>query len=336
MNKLENNLFMRRPDHPNYKKRAHHHNYKSPAKYLITFLKNPQVPPFSRIIGDVKISEGSQAPHPELLPKGELIKEALEKWLEKFPQIKLRESVIMPDHIHLCLEVIASLPNGLSLAISGFKSILKNLDTATFSESTDKNRIISIFESGYNDRIAYTDEKWERQKNYVQDNPRRYLIKKKFPDYMLRRWNLRLGEEEFIAKGNIMLLKEPEHFVAKHYRRWSETESENFQRDARRKIESGAIPVSPFIHPKEKAIRDYAIKEGGCYIRICQNGFAERDSVSGFEFDLMGAGRLLLIAPVEHESRKIDMKYSLAQRLNSVAFLLVKLLKEKAPGLIKA
>lgn len=98
MNKLENNPFLRRPDHPNYKKRAHHHDYRRPAKYLITILKNPAIPPFSAIEGNPRLTEGDSAPHTAISPTGAFILEALRLWLIKFPQIRLADYAIMPDH----------------------------------------------------------------------------------------------------------------------------------------------------------------------------------------------------------------------------------------------
>lgn len=215
------------------------------------------------------------------------------------------------------------LANGLSRAIAGLEGKVSRLRHAALPENLRPDKMTPVFDKGFNDRIAYTEAQWERQRIYTRENPRRYLLKRMFTDFMLRRWHLKIGEIEYEAKGNIMLLKEPELLFVKHHRAWSAQESDDYQKACRRKIDNGSVAVSPFIHAKEKELRDYAINEGGCYIRICDNGFAERQSASGFEFDLMAAGRLLLIAPLEHDSRRRDMKYSRAQELNQIAFKLV-------------
>lgn len=241
----------------------------------------------------------------------------------------------MPDHIHLCLNVREYLPNGLNLAISSLKGRVSSLRHAALPDHLRSGNMEPVFTKGFNDRIAYNHEQWVRQMHYVKENPRRYLFKKRFPDFLLSRWTIKIGEEEFCAKGNIMLLKEPLLFTVKHHRKWSSTESDEYQNDCRIRIDNGEIPVSPFIHPKEKEIRNYAIEDGGCYIRICENGFAERQSASGYEFDLMAAGRLLLIAPNEHDSQKRELKYSYAQKLNSIAVRLVVLHDSGVIGRIK-
>ncbi len=339
---------MRKPDHPNYNRRARHHDYRRPAKYLITTLKNPTIPPFAKIEGDPRIAAGQQPPQPAIPPfakiegdpriaageqaphsvitaTGNFILEALKWWLEKYPQIEVAEFVIMPDHIHMCVHVRSYLPNGLSIAMSGLKGKVSSLRHAALPERFRQEGMVSVFEKGFNDRIAYNDEHWGRQIIYVRDNPRRYLIKRLFPDYMYRRWSLKIGDEVYVAKGNILLLKEPELFVVKHHRRWSAAESDNYQTACRLKIENGGIPVSPFIHPKEKELRNYAIEDGGCYIRICENGFAEREQASGMEFNMMAAGRLLLIAPAAHDSQKRELKYAYAKVLNTLAAKLVEM-----------
>ncbi len=334
MNKLSDNPFLRRPDHPNYNRRSRLHDYRRPAKYLITTLKNPAIPLFATIKGDPHLATGDDTPHPVLTKTGWFITEAMKIWQEKYPQIEISEFIIMPDHIHLCLHVTQYLPNGLSIAISGLKGYCSSLRHKALPGRFRLDKMVPVFEKGFNDRIAYTDEQWERQKRYTKDNPRRYLIKKLFPDYMYRLWKLRIGNNEYMAKGNILLLKEPALFVVKHHRKWTEQESEAYQAACKLKIENGEIPVSPYIHPKEKALRDYAINDGGCYIRICENGFADRQSASGFEFDMIATGRLLLIAPIEHETQKRDMKYTYAQELNEVAAKLVEMHQKGINGII--
>lgn len=334
MNKLTDNPFMRRPDHPNYNRRAYHHNYRRPAKYLITTLKNPAIPPFARIEGDPHFTTGANAPHTVITPTGNFILEAMKIWLEKYHQIVVAEFVIMPDHIHLCLNVKGFLPNGLSIAMSGLKGKVSSLRHESLPKSIRPDKMVSVFEKGFNDRIAYDDEQWQRQKNYIKDNLRRFLIKRLYPDYMTRRWKIKIGDEEFIAKGNILLLKEPMLFVVKYRRKWTNSESDLYQKTCRQKIENGEIPVSPFIHSKEKELRDYAIEDGGCYIRICDNGFAVRQAATGFEFDMMASGRLLLIAPLEHDTQKKELSYSYAQVLNTLAVRLVDLHDKGISGLI--
>lgn len=175
------------------------------------------------------------------------------------------------------------------------------------------------FAKGFNDRIAYTPEQWERQKRYVADNPRRYLIKKLYPDLFFRRWIIEIGGLSYMAKGNIMLLKNPDIQVVRFSRRYAEGEFEAKRERWMECTRTGGVLVSPFIHPKENAVRKAALEGGGAIIRVCENGFADRFSPQGDEFEYNGGCQLLLIAPVIHETRKEDMNYARAQFLNRIA-----------------
>ena len=58
-------------------------------------------------------------------------------------------------------------------------------------------------------------------------------------------------------------------------------------------------------------------------INAYTNGFAERESASGIEFELMAQGRLLLIASKEHSTEKEDLSYNWAQHLNELSISIV-------------
>ena len=85
-----------------------------------------------------------------------------------------------------------------------------------------------------------------------------------------------------------------------------------------------------------QAIRDSAVEEGCGIVRVTTNGFAERESATGAEFELMAQGRLLLIAPKEHSTRKESLSYSWAQQLNGLAMRIVNTFRGNVSGLIRA
>ena len=329
------NPFSKQPKHPNRKRRSKSHDYCRPARYMVTIRKDALIPAFSNVVGKSKIMEGSEAPQIQLLPGREYIEEAIALWKEKLTQITIAEQAIMPDHIHLCLDVWSYLKIGLSRAMSQLMGKISRCRHDRLPENVRPAEVQSVFEKGFNDSIARDQRQWESQKAYVRDNPRRYLLKKENPDYLLAKWMIAFGEYSYTAKGNIFLLRKPHLFQTKHHRAWSEEESENYQQHCRVMIDNGSVPVSPYIHQKEKAIRDYAIDNGDSYIRICENGFAEKETAWGREVDLMAEGRLLLIAPMEHSNRKIDMDWKRAHKMNDVAAQLAEACNGGALGSIR-
>lgn len=232
----------------------------------------------------------------------------------------------MPDHVHLCVNVFSNLPNGLSRAIASFAGMVTNSFWQTIPVERRPPIKLPIFSRGFNDRIAYDILSWQNQLRYVADNPRRYLLKKLHPDYLFSRWELTMPNGmQYVLRGNIFLLRQPTLFRVKTSREYTPEEAWAATKEWLRLLYSGAVPVSPFIHKHEKAIRDEAVHHGFPYIRICTNGFGEKEAPSGIEFELMSAGRLLLVGQRVHSTRKDVLQYDYAKSLNRLALELVEL-----------
>lgn len=325
-NPRPDNPYLRKPDNPNYLHRSFRHDYKRPARYLITLSKSPAIPRFSNITGNNDSTAALQ-----ITRTGHFFEEALAIWLGKYPQIKVANHVVMPDHIHICVDVRDYLPSGLSRAIASLKSATSSLRHNALPIQYKINGIQSVFTPGFNDRIAYTPQQWQRQIAYINDNPRRYIIKNNNPEFLLRRRSIIVDNKEYSAIGNIFLLDAPSLLQIKYSRHFTEREAADYAMQSKALIDNGSIPISPFIHPKEKELRDYAIEAGSSIIRICDNGFTERQFPSGIEFQLISAGRLLLISPATHNTQHTDMKYAVASEMNRLAHRLATLCNNNSP-----
>lgn len=295
--------FMRPPDRPSMLRRSSTHDYTSPSGYLLTLRKAVSTAPLSEISGT------PAAPVVTLTDAGRAIAAALEDWPVRYPQIRIYARAVMPDHIHVAMRVETSLPTGLSRCVAW----MMGCATRHYDNG------MPFFAKGFNDKIAFTNQIFERQILYVRDNPRRLLIKRMFPDFYRRRWHLLIDDNEFMAIGNIQLLRAPELLQVRFSRKFGQDEFASYVRRWQRCVYNGGTLVSPFIHPRERELKVFATENSGSYIRICENGFDERFAPSGREFELMAEGRLLLIAPVEHDTRKQVMTYSHAQQMNSLA-----------------
>lgn len=268
---------------------------------------------------------------------GECFCRALKKWIDRFPKIAVAGYVVMPDHVHICVEVKFYLEIGLGRAIASLKGYASDEFQCSLSSHHNQDRIgangvdgrqnrdlnasekQSFFQKGFNDRIAYSAEQWEKQKNYVIDNPRRYLMKKRYPMLYRMRWLITIDDCQYEASGNIHLLKNPDIRVVRFSRKYMAGEFERKKKEWEVCLRNCGVLVSPYIHPNERVIRDYALAKGGAVIRICENGFAQRFSPQGREFEYNALGQLLLIAPVNHNSQKEKLSYVKAQSLNMIA-----------------
>ena len=57
------------PKQPSMQRKAFHHDYRRPARYLITIAKSPAIPPLATIQGDPRCTDPSEAAHPPTPPQ---------------------------------------------------------------------------------------------------------------------------------------------------------------------------------------------------------------------------------------------------------------------------
>ena len=316
----DSNPFYREPLHPNYHRRSFRNDYCRPARYMVTIMKSSYVGALSRVVGNpMSMSPDTNAPHVDVLLPGNQIETALRLWLGRYHQIVVVKYVIMPDHVHLCIHVKEFLKIGLGSAIGNLMGRVSRLRHDAIPEHLRPAEMQPFFQKGFNDRIAYDDVQWERQQKYIEDNPRRYLIKRLFPEYYRNVWIVSIGDWQFYAMGNVFLLKNPDIQAVRFSRKFREDEFERYVVNWKKCVENSGVLVSPFIHPKEKEIRDYAISNGTSIIRICEKGFEGRISPQGREFELMSHSRLLLVYPEVYENETKEISYNKAREMNGMA-----------------
>lgn len=66
-----------------------------------------------------------------------------------------------------------------------------------------------LFAHGFNDRLLLRDGQLEHWKHYLQDNPRRLLMKREHPDLFRVQRGLVAAGQQFSAIGNRFLLDRP-------------------------------------------------------------------------------------------------------------------------------
>ena len=132
-------------------------------------------------------------------------------------------------------------------------------------------------------------------------------------------------EGRFEAYGNWDLLSEFQRVPVKISRKYSETELLSWKKLWHTNILNDGVLVSPFINPKEKKVRDWAMDNGGSIILLTHEPFSERFKPQGKMFDLCAEGRLLIIRipPNEQEAEYIRDNdrpcYAHCQRMNDIA-----------------
>ncbi len=303
--------------HPDFYLRAEWHDYASRCFYMITVNKSADAPVLSAVKGEIT-PQGAVA-RTELTPTGVIVENALKRIKEHYPFVEIGRIAVMPDHVHFMVFVKLAGKIQLGEVVRIFKKESSVYYKELFPESPIAKRGGSLFVDGFNDRIVYKQGQLDRFKRYVLDNPRRYYLRVSHPRFFNCCRNISLNGEVYSVYGNFMLLSHPIREFVKVSRRFTAEELQRRMAAWNETIRGAGVLISPFISPKEKEVMRAGIERGASIIRIVENGFPERYKPEGDWFDLCAEGRLLIIAPVNFNSRRERIKREQCVAMNELA-----------------
>lgn len=300
----------------NSSKRAFFHDYKKPGYYLITATAYPNSPALS-VLPDIPLDNLKKGemiiPQNTLL--GDSIKDEILAIPSYHPKLEIVRFVIMPDHIHFVVRVRAELKKPLGNELAGFFGSC----SAHSCRISKKISLVTLFQP-FHDRIIFDYQQLDRAIKYIEDNPRRLIVKRQFPDLFKRYLHLEIAGHEYAAFGNIFLLRSIYLLPVRIHRRWTEAEFKAYKDYCIREMEKGAVPISPAIRKNEKDILNLALDKGGSVIMLTDQGFEDRFKPKGQRFDLCAEGRLLLLAPwPDNTGRKSTAGYNEFHEMNDFA-----------------
>ena len=299
-----------------YLQRAEWHDYTSRCSYLITLRSNPNIGALSDIVAKrTRIDYKARWIPSEA---GKIAMNSVRNINRIFPWVEVVRYAIMPDHVHIMLYVTEKTDVHLGTIINRFeidctKEYNLHLPIG-FSESPE-----SFFLPGYNDKIVHKSGQFNNFKRYVEDNPLRYALRMEHPEYFDRCQNISIDGEYFTVYGNFFLLRHPLISCVRVSRTFTEEEMIDKRKEWDEIIRSQGVLVSPFYSRAEKEIRDKGMAEGAKIIKVMPNGLPDRFKPSGRDFDLCCEGRLLMIAPAEHQTRKLVLKRDMCMHGNKIA-----------------
>jgi hypothetical protein len=175
-----------------------------------------------------------------------------------------------------------------------------------------------LFERGYNDLINKHYDMLPRMLNYLDDNPRRLAIKRAHPDYFKVRFGIRIGEQTYAAIGNRFLLDHPDKLQVQCTRRLTDDEVRSTTEQYISKARQGAILVSPAISKGEQHVMRTALDEHLPIIFLTPWGFTTFSKPGHQYYNACAEGRLLILAPWEHQTQRIPLTRAMCLQLNSM------------------
>lgn len=276
-------------------KRAFWHDYTGTGFYMITLVTAPRRPLFGRL------SERGV----ELSPEGVCVLEAWRRMPQFTPQLDTSTLCVMPDHLHGILCVRERLTRPLGAVIRGFKSGV----TAELRRRAGE-AALGVWQEGYHDLIALDPASLHAYHDYILDNPRRARLKAAHPDLFTRIATLAapclpaLPEgRTWAGFGNRFLLEMPRRMALRVSRSVSDAELERVKRGVTAQVRQGAVMVSPFISPGERALVDLALELPSARVIVIKGGgFRPLYKPGGRYFDLCAQGRVLILSPYAYSN----------------------------------
>lgn len=319
---------------PSMKRRCNEHNYSDRGIYMITMAIEGRAPLLGKLTGDPSIKEGDNAPHIELTPLGKRVGECWYAIHQYYPAIDSLKLCIMPDHIHGILFVRSKIERHLGHVINGFKTgcrkaarelgLLPVGYTAALPQYTEQSpwhpHHGTLWEPGFNDRILYGKGQLQRMMAYLDDNPRRLLLKRLHPEFFTHLGKLIVAGMEMDAMGNRFLLDNPVKIQVQCSRSFTNEDIERMKTIILdQAFDQGAIIVSPCISPGEQQIATAAMTEGIPLIVLLLNGLSPLFKPTPRYLEACIEGRLLILAPFPYQNEKMENMRQRCLQLNTLA-----------------
>ncbi|MBR3089822.1 MAG: transposase [Prevotella sp.] len=299
------------------KRRTPWHDYSRKGTYMLTLVVRERRALLGTLCGSLV---GEKGPYVEHSALGNAIAQEEQKKIHRFyPQLEVWKLCIMPDHLHMIVRVNENMENGkhLGKVVAGFKSGCNNAYWKLFYMNEPPRQ--GLFETGYCDKILMNDGQMDKWTRYLDDNPRRLMMKRQNPDLFTILTGMEVAGEKCQVVGNRFLLNIPDKVAVIVHRRYTNEENARLREEWLACGERGGVLVSAAISPKEKEVLREAMNRGYNIILLRENGFPKLYKPSGEAFDACAGGSLLQISPWEFHYEKKVITREQCLHLNAMA-----------------
>lgn len=205
-----------------FHRRAISHNYYAPFIYHIILKKAKCCESFGSVSGDPRIPPGAPGcARIDESPIGRIIAKVILHLPFEFPAVKILQFCVMPDHVHLLLQIVCRTDKHLDRYIKDLKEMIASRYAVTTGKDIEP---AMIFEPGYCDKPLYDNRSLDGLFRYIRENPHRLAVRMQFPQFFRRMRRLKIGERVCEAYGNLFLLRNPDKEAVKVSRSYTPEE----------------------------------------------------------------------------------------------------------------
>ncbi len=142
------------------------YDYSSNGYYFITVCTHNRKNIFSNIVGDGVYD----IPKTKLTHCGEIVEKYMQKMNSQYDNVCIDKYVIMPNHIHLILEVkndgMSQAPSPTNAIVPKFISLFKRYCNREYGKN--------IFQRSFHDHIIRDENDYLKIWNYIDTNPQKW------------------------------------------------------------------------------------------------------------------------------------------------------------------
>ena len=318
-------------------------DYKGAGIYHITMTVAEHFPLFGELVGDTP-DEACIALNAFGKRINWLVRDLPSFYVPKGIDIKILAVQVMPDHIHVVLQVLRAMPRPVGEIVRSFKSaataIYKReyLNAANGGNNAAKDndsarqqnppqavvafaRIFASISSlwqpipaGYHDCFLHERGQLRRMIDYVHDNPRRLALKRANPDLFRIHQQTSVAGVTCTTLGNMFLAEMPQRAVLQCSRSLTPPDIAQKRAECLLEASNGTVYVTAAISEGEKTIARALREAGYPLIILLENGFPQPDDPhyafykpQGLYFEACAKAQLLLVEPSDELLNRPDI-----------------------------
>lgn len=327
-------------------------DYRGRAVYHFTFPVEGRFPLFGTLEG-----ENAERAFIKLNPFGYRVYQILcglpQFYAAKGFALKVLAQKVMPDHIHLVIQVLEPLSQSIGAVVRGFKSACTMVYKQEFLSCgenaaevhsianrqgnaaalmhfarifANRNSIWQQDAAYYHERILHAPGQLNRMINYVKDNPRRLWLKKNNPDLFRLHRHTEMCGLSFTSLGNHFLLDWHDNQTVEMPRNATVEQVQKRLQLAMAAAQNGAVTYTAAISKGEQLIARTLRKQGYPLVVLLSDGFPKEGSPherfykpGGIYFEACSKGQLLLLEPTEQTFLNADIQSAVEETLRSKA-----------------